>query len=114
MKIIIPILSLFLLIGCNLNDNKKSPTVSNEKRDFSAEAKKKRNEEVKDIPEKEYPVDDNCGSLDFMKLKDSELQADFFSALNGLLKKQYPNNDQEKCNSVDMTPALLQQKYMWF
>jgi hypothetical protein len=48
-----------------------------------------------------------CGSEDFLKLKNKQLQADFFRQLDSVRKGQYPNNDQDIYNLVDITPALL-------
>lgn len=44
---------------------------------------------------------------DFLKLKDEDLQADFFSQLNSIRNVQYPNKDQETSISVDLTPEYL-------
>jgi hypothetical protein len=50
----------------------------------------------------------DCSSTDITKLNDKKLQVDFFTRLDSVRKAQYPNNDQDTNNSVDLTPKLLQ------
>lgn len=48
-----------------------------------------------------------CSVIDFMNLSNSELQNDLFFHIDSIRKFQYPNNDQDSCNSVELTPELL-------
>jgi len=49
----------------------------------------------------------NCSAKNLLKLRDNGLQYDFFRQLASIRKVQYPNNDQDTDNSVDITPSLL-------
>src|SRR5687767_8682820 len=51
----------------------------------------------------------NCSAKDLLKLRNQELQFDFFRQLDSLRKVQYPGNDQDTNNSVDITPGLFRQ-----
>lgn len=46
-------------------------------------------------------------ALDFLKLTDKKIQADFFHQLDSIRKVQYPKNDQDTAIFVDLTPKLL-------
>lgn len=56
---------------------------------------------------KTYTSSYRCDASDFLKLKDKQLQADFFKHLDSVRKIQYPANDQDIYNLVDITPAML-------
>lgn len=45
--------------------------------------------------------------MDFLKLEDKTVQADFFHQLDSIRKVQYPKNDQDTAIFVDITPKLL-------
>lgn len=45
--------------------------------------------------------------IDFFKLKDKNLQSEFFFKLDSVRKVQYTNIDQEKSIFVDLTPEYL-------
>ncbi len=49
----------------------------------------------------------NCSASDFLKLKDKNLQDDFFRQLDSLRKSQYRINDPDTKSSVDITQNLL-------
>jgi hypothetical protein len=51
----------------------------------------------------------DCSSLDFIKLKDKQLQSFFFNELDSIKKIQYPNNDQEVNIMIDITSDYLNQ-----
>lgn len=46
-------------------------------------------------------------ALDFLKLANKKIQADFFHQLDSTKKVQYPNKDQDTAIFVDLTPKLL-------
>lgn len=45
--------------------------------------------------------------MDFLKLTDKTIQADFFHKLDSIRKVQYPKNDQDTAIFVDLTPKLM-------
>ena len=49
----------------------------------------------------------SCSAKDLLELRNPALQYDFFRQLDSIRKVQYPNNDQDTNNSVDITPNLL-------
>jgi len=51
----------------------------------------------------------DCSPTDFTKLKDKKLQDNFFTQLDSVKKVQYPKNDQDTKNAVDLTPKMLNQ-----
>lgn len=52
---------------------------------------------------------DSCSAKDFLLLRDKGVQADFFRQRDSVQKIQYPLDDQDKFNSVDITSKMLQQ-----
>lgn len=46
-------------------------------------------------------------AVDFLKLKELELQTQFFFKLDSIRKAHYPNNDQETSIMVDLTSKYL-------
>jgi len=99
MKTIFYILIILLIAGCNNpRHNQKS---ANESLELLSEPDKNLEDTLK------VAVDKICSAVDFMKLSQKEIQITFFHNLDSIRKVQYPANDQENCNSVDMTPYLL-------
>ena len=64
-------------------------------------------ERIELVPEPDKGV--NCSAMDLVKLKDKELQDEFFKQLDSIKKVQYSNYTQDTGNSVDITPNLLRQ-----
>lgn len=54
-------------------------------------------------------VKSTCFAVDFIALKNKDLQKNLFKQLDSIIKIQYPNNNQELYNSVDLTPKMLNQ-----
>ncbi|SFT43354.1 hypothetical protein SAMN05216474_0540 [Lishizhenia tianjinensis] len=112
MKILIYILIVLTFFGCvntQENDNiatsdgiELTPGPDKEQREEYAKSMEKDSEQV---------ASTICmgKAEDFLKLKGTGLQADFFSKLDSIRKVQYPNNDQETSIMVDLTLEYLKE-----
>ena len=110
MKHIIYILILLTVIGCGNYEKNNSPTISDRVELVPELDKALKEEYEKSIAKESQETDSiNCTGkiLDFLKLKDNELQTIFFSKLDSIRKVQYPDNNQEISIMVDLTPKYL-------
>lgn len=96
--------------GCG-NTEKKETATASDRMELVTETDKDLREEYEKSLEKdsEKVASTICmgKTENFLKLKDKELQADFFSQLDSIREVQYPNNDQETSIMVDLTPEYL-------
>ena len=110
MKNLIYILTLLILFGCG-NSDKKDNQIASDRMEFIPKPDKDLREKYeKSIIEGSEQIDSIICSgraVDILKLKEKELQIEFFLKLDSIKKLQYPDKDQDTCNSVDLTPALL-------
>jgi hypothetical protein len=104
------IITLFIALyffACNTADN-KTDNPENDTTGFSAKT-------VQDISSTHNNADTQrvntstrlCMAGDFLKLKNKQLQADFFIQLDSVRKIQYQDSHQDIYNLVDITPAIL-------
>ena len=107
MKSILFTLIILMFIGCN--DIQRNSESHNDRLELVPEPDKALRLEYEKSAGSEIPdtVRRNCSALDLMNLKN--LQAEFFSQLDSILRVQYPNNDREPESFVDLTPRLLDQ-----
>lgn len=110
MKNLIYILTGLIFFGCNNTQEKETASVS-DRMELVTEPDKDLREDYEKSMEKdsEQVTFTTCmgKTEDFLKLRDKELQIDFFSKLDSVRKVQYPNNDQETSIIVDLTPEYL-------
>jgi hypothetical protein len=110
MKNLIYILTVLTFFGCGNSEKKETSTTSDRMELVPEPDKDLREEYEKSISKDSEQIDStNCtgNTVDFLKLKDKELQVDFFSKLDSIRKVQYPDNDQETSIMVDLTPEYL-------
>lgn len=102
MKELFYLITLIIFIGCKDSESieTKLPEQNIVPKEISKEDRQSNNL-VKEKPSCQNNI------LDFMLLKDEELQNHFFSQLDSIKKVQYPNNDQEDSIFIDMTPEYL-------
>jgi len=110
MKNLIYILTVLIFFGCG-NSEKKETTTNSDRMELVPEPDKDLGEEYeKSIVKDSGQINSSTckgKTVDFLKLKNKELQADFFSKLDSIRKVQYPDNDQETSIMVDLTPEYL-------
>ena len=98
------------MLGCGNSENKDSQTISESMELVPEPDKDLRHKYEKTVVKEVEKIDSvNCfgKTVDFLKLKDNELQTDFFAKLDSLRKVQFPNNDQETSIMVEITPEYL-------
>lgn len=112
MKFISCILLLLILSSCNVEET-NTKQHDNDRIVFVPEPDKDLREKYeKADAEKNIKHDtDTCLKYhaDLLNLKKKELQTEFFVMLDSIKNVQYPSNDQDSCNSVDLSPDLLKQ-----
>lgn len=110
MKHLVYILTLVTLFGCGNSGKKDSSTIS-DRMEIAPEVDKDSKEEYEKSTANESEQTDfvNCPSkaIDFLKIMDQEVQADFLSKIDSTRKVQYPENDQETSIMVDLSPEYL-------
>ena len=101
MRTIINILAILVISACNNARQNQKPA------DESLVLVPVQDKNLKEVSKGMETTKVICSAIDFMQLSQKDIQTNFFYQLDSILKVQYPNNDQERCNSVDLTPYLL-------
>lgn len=110
MKNLIYILTVLTFFGCGNSEKRETTTTSNRMELVPEPDKDLREEYEKSIAKVSEQNDStSCTgkNIDFMKLKNKKVQADFFSKLDSIRRVQYPDNNQETSIMVDLTPEYL-------
>ena len=102
MKIHYYIIIALLTIGCG-NSDKKDSEVESDRNESVSHKEKDSKQNSKEIDSANY----YGKAIDILKLKEPLLQKEFFRELDSIKDLQYPENDQEECNNVDITSELL-------
>lgn len=94
-----------ILIGCNFSSYKVKPI----KDPIETSTNVHSESHMPNTNEKQIGLNmnDDCSSLDFIKLKEKDLQVSFWNNLDSIKKIQYPNNSQEVDIMFDLTPQYL-------
>lgn len=103
MRLLISLLTIFLLFSCNPVEQSSS----SDRLDFVPEPDKEQREAYEQAQKIKASL--KCSAADFLLLSQNELQTEFFSKLDSIRKVQYPDLDQEVNIMVDISPDYLDQ-----
>jgi hypothetical protein len=105
---LIIISTILFFLGC-INNREKETSTATDRLEVLPEPDSNLKEEYLKSKSDDQRDTVSCDktAMDFLKLSDKTIRADFFHQLDSIRKDHYPKNDQDTAIFVDLTPKLL-------